>query len=340
MGTIVDQEPDPALYRRVAEPSPTPGSRIRGWRPRPGGPGRCTSDRITWDAHIHSVADIEALPFPPRMVNIKPSRFGSIRALRLLRPLREPASRLRRRPVRARHRPRADPVPGLALPPRRAERHRARAATTMPPGAGSRPARCRRSRRRSGFAGASDARGAAPGRMPGRRRLRRRARQRHGLGRSGADEPADRAAAEGDGLPMLHATLRCGPPGGSHPHPAAACAALARLAHPFAPKPAGVMCSTLYSGPQQAHVDGDIPRNQDRRPLSGGRTPARRSAGRNSGRCWRSAERAVAHGAAVALDHPGRGEGATPRSRRRGRRTPRSAACGSRVPRRGHRRAR
>jgi hypothetical protein len=56
--------------------------------------------------------------------------------------------------------------------------------------------------------------------------------------------------------PTLHATLRCGPPGGTHPHAAAACAALARLAHPFAPKPAGVMCSTLYSGPQRAHVTG------------------------------------------------------------------------------------
>ena len=38
-------------------------------------------DRITWDAPIHSVADIDALPFPPRMVNIKPSRFGRLREL-------------------------------------------------------------------------------------------------------------------------------------------------------------------------------------------------------------------------------------------------------------------
>jgi len=38
-------------------------------------------DRVTWDAPIHSVADIEALPFPPRTVNVKPSRFGSLRAL-------------------------------------------------------------------------------------------------------------------------------------------------------------------------------------------------------------------------------------------------------------------
>jgi L-alanine-DL-glutamate epimerase-like enolase superfamily enzyme len=38
-------------------------------------------DRITWDAPIHGVADIEALPFPPRMVNIKPSRLGPLRSL-------------------------------------------------------------------------------------------------------------------------------------------------------------------------------------------------------------------------------------------------------------------
>jgi len=38
-------------------------------------------DRITWDAPIHSIADIEALPFAPRMVNVKPSRFGSLQEL-------------------------------------------------------------------------------------------------------------------------------------------------------------------------------------------------------------------------------------------------------------------
>jgi hypothetical protein len=38
-------------------------------------------DRITWDEPIHAVADIEALPWRPRMLNVKPSRFGSVRAL-------------------------------------------------------------------------------------------------------------------------------------------------------------------------------------------------------------------------------------------------------------------
>jgi hypothetical protein len=38
-------------------------------------------ERFTWDAPIHSIADIEALPYPPRMVNIKPSRLGGLRSL-------------------------------------------------------------------------------------------------------------------------------------------------------------------------------------------------------------------------------------------------------------------
>lgn len=38
-------------------------------------------DRVTWDAPIGSVADIEALPWPPRLLNLKPARFGSVRRL-------------------------------------------------------------------------------------------------------------------------------------------------------------------------------------------------------------------------------------------------------------------
>ena len=38
-------------------------------------------DRITWDAPIHGVADIEALPFLPRTINVKPSRIGTWRKL-------------------------------------------------------------------------------------------------------------------------------------------------------------------------------------------------------------------------------------------------------------------
>jgi hypothetical protein len=35
-------------------------------------------DRITWDAVIHSVEDVDGLPFAPRCLNSKPSRFGTV----------------------------------------------------------------------------------------------------------------------------------------------------------------------------------------------------------------------------------------------------------------------
>lgn len=80
-GTPVDQAGDPLLYARVATAFPD------AWLEDPDlneetdpvlEPHR---DRITWDAPIHSVADIKGLPFPPRTLNFKPSRFGSVEAL-------------------------------------------------------------------------------------------------------------------------------------------------------------------------------------------------------------------------------------------------------------------
>jgi L-alanine-DL-glutamate epimerase-like enolase superfamily enzyme len=80
-GTVVDQPPDPGLYERVVRAFPD------AWIEDPAltdetdpilEPHR---DRITWDAIIHSVADIDELPFAPRMVNIKPSRFGPLSEL-------------------------------------------------------------------------------------------------------------------------------------------------------------------------------------------------------------------------------------------------------------------
>ena len=81
-GTIVDQPPDPVLYRRVVEAFPD------AWIEDPDVVTPETAavladhhDRITWDAPIHSIDDIEALPFAPKMVNIKPSRVGGLRKL-------------------------------------------------------------------------------------------------------------------------------------------------------------------------------------------------------------------------------------------------------------------
>ena len=80
-GTPVDQDADATLYARVAIAFP------QAWIEDP----KLTAEtdpvlephrgRITWDAPIHSVLDIRGLPFPPRTLNFKPSRFGSLRAL-------------------------------------------------------------------------------------------------------------------------------------------------------------------------------------------------------------------------------------------------------------------
>ena len=54
-------------------------------------------------------------------------------------------------------------------------------------------------------------------------------------------------------------TLTCGAAGdgGSHPHPATACASLDRARNPFAPVPHNVMCSMIYGGPQTASITGN-----------------------------------------------------------------------------------
>ena len=80
-GTIVDQGADPALYRRVIEG--LPGIWLED--PKIDDSTRPileeVASQVTWDAIIHSVEDIEALPWPPETVNVKPSRFGSIQKL-------------------------------------------------------------------------------------------------------------------------------------------------------------------------------------------------------------------------------------------------------------------
>jgi L-alanine-DL-glutamate epimerase-like enolase superfamily enzyme len=80
-GTVVDQPPDPELYRACAELFPDAvledpaltDATIRALRGAEG--------RLSFDAPIHSLRDVDALPLEPRFLNIKPSRFGSIEAL-------------------------------------------------------------------------------------------------------------------------------------------------------------------------------------------------------------------------------------------------------------------
>ncbi len=79
--TIVDQGADAGLYRTVAETFPDAWIEDPRLTDETGPILEPHRDRITWDANIHSVADIEGLPFAPRMVNIKPSRLGTLREL-------------------------------------------------------------------------------------------------------------------------------------------------------------------------------------------------------------------------------------------------------------------
>jgi hypothetical protein len=80
-GTPVDQPGDPTLYARIALAFP------EAWLEDPDLNAQTDPvlephrDRITWDAPIHSVHDIVGLPFPPRTLNFKPSRFGSVKRL-------------------------------------------------------------------------------------------------------------------------------------------------------------------------------------------------------------------------------------------------------------------
>jgi L-alanine-DL-glutamate epimerase-like enolase superfamily enzyme len=80
-GSIVDQPADPVLYGRVAEAFPQAWIEDPALTPETDAVLAPYRERFSWDAPIHSIADIEALPYPPRMVNIKPSRLGGLRSL-------------------------------------------------------------------------------------------------------------------------------------------------------------------------------------------------------------------------------------------------------------------
>jgi len=80
-GTSVDTVPDAALYRRVVDGLPDAWLEDPALTPETEAVLEPHHGRVTWDAVIHSVADIEALRWPPRTVNVKPSRFGSVERL-------------------------------------------------------------------------------------------------------------------------------------------------------------------------------------------------------------------------------------------------------------------
>jgi hypothetical protein len=80
-GTSVDTVPDAKLYRRVVDGLPDAWLEDPALTPETEAVLEPHHERVTWDAVVHSVADIEALRWPPRTVNVKPSRFGSVERL-------------------------------------------------------------------------------------------------------------------------------------------------------------------------------------------------------------------------------------------------------------------
>lgn len=73
--------PDIALYRRVVEAFPEAWLEDPALTPETEEVLRPHRDRVTWDAPIHSVDDVERLAFAPLTLNVKPSRFGFLREL-------------------------------------------------------------------------------------------------------------------------------------------------------------------------------------------------------------------------------------------------------------------
>ena len=77
-GTVVDQQADPALYRRVIAGLPDACLEDPHREPAVRELLEGSWDRVSWDAPIHSVADVTKLDPVPKLLNIKPSRCGTL----------------------------------------------------------------------------------------------------------------------------------------------------------------------------------------------------------------------------------------------------------------------
>ena len=77
-GTPVDVDTDPELYAAVAEAFPEAYLEDPDVNDETRQILEPLADRCTWDAPLHSLADITSLEWKPKAINSKPSRFGSI----------------------------------------------------------------------------------------------------------------------------------------------------------------------------------------------------------------------------------------------------------------------
>ena len=81
VGTEVDNPFDHDFYRLIAETFPDAVLEDPSISDEALAALADCRDRISFDAPIHSLADVDALPFAVRHLNIKPSRFGSLSRL-------------------------------------------------------------------------------------------------------------------------------------------------------------------------------------------------------------------------------------------------------------------
>ncbi len=80
-GDFTGPPPDAELYKLVADTLTGAWIEDPALNPDTDAALAPHRDRITWDANIHSIADIATLPFKPKCINIKPSRFGFLSEL-------------------------------------------------------------------------------------------------------------------------------------------------------------------------------------------------------------------------------------------------------------------
>ena len=82
-GTEVDVPTDPGLYRRVFEAFPDAVLEDPAVtdETEPLFEDDSARSRVSWDAPIDGLEDVESLPWEPDWLNVKPSRFGSIESL-------------------------------------------------------------------------------------------------------------------------------------------------------------------------------------------------------------------------------------------------------------------
>jgi hypothetical protein len=80
-GTPVDVEPDPALYRAVVKLFPDVVIEDASVDGACGDVLRGEEGRLSFDAPVHSLDDLMALPVTPGWLNVKPSRFATVERL-------------------------------------------------------------------------------------------------------------------------------------------------------------------------------------------------------------------------------------------------------------------